>query len=114
MLIDWQDVGIGMPEMDLAYMDLQPFESGRLIPRSELLSYYWHSRSDNIPSPAERTNRQLHADLVLALWLTRPASHAALHPYPEGTYPRMHWDSQFSIVYNRLKSLTKEINEAST
>ena len=110
MLIDWQDVGIGMPEMDLAYMDLQPFESGRLIPRSELLSYYWHSRSDNIPSPAERTNRQLHADLVLALWLIRPASHVATHPYPEGTYPRMHWDSQFGIVYNRLKELAKEIN----
>jgi len=36
-LIDWQDVGVGMPEFDLAYLDLQPFESARLIPRSELL-----------------------------------------------------------------------------
>ena len=113
MLIDWQDVGIGMSEMDLAYIDLQPFDSGRLIPRSELLSYYWYSRAEienSIPSPAERINRQLHADLVMALWLARPASRVALHPYPEGTYPRMHWDSQFGIVYNRLKELAKEIN----
>ncbi|MBC7878772.1 MAG: aminoglycoside phosphotransferase family protein [Anaerolineales bacterium] len=113
VLIDWQDVGIGMPEMDLAYIDLQPFDSGRLIPRSELLSHYWHSRAEieeHIPSPAERTNRQLHADLVMVLWLTRTASRVALHPHPEGTYPRMHWDSQFGIVYNRLKDLAKEIN----
>ncbi len=110
MLIDWQDVGIGMPEMDLAYIDLQPFESARLIPRSELLSYYWHSRPDDIRPVDERNNRQLHADLVMALWLTRPASHVALHPYPEGTYPHMHWDSQFGIVYNRLKELSQEIN----
>jgi Phosphotransferase enzyme family len=113
ILIDWQDVGIGIPEMDLAYIDLQPFESGRFIRRSELLSTYWHSRADheeNIPSPAERTSRQLHADLIMALWLTRPASRVALHPYPEGTYQRMHWDSQFGIVYNRLKELADEIN----
>ena len=109
-LIDWQDVGIGMPEMDLAYIDLQPFHSGRIIPRSELLSYYWHSRPDDISSPEDHMHRQLHADLVMALWLTRPASHMALHPYPEGTYQRVHWDSQFGIVYNRLKELTDEIN----
>lgn len=113
ILIDWQDVGIGMPEMDLAYIDLQPFESGRLIPRSELLAYYWHFRAEregDIPSSKERINRQIHADLVISFWLTRTASRVALHPYPQGTYPRMHWDSQFGIVYNRLKDLAKEIN----
>jgi len=112
-LIDWQDVGIGMAEMDLAYIDLQPFNSGRLIPRPQLLSVYWHFRTDNKAnslSLAERANRQLHADLVMALWLTRPASRVALHPYPAGTYQRMHWDSQFGIVYNRLKELADEIN----
>jgi aminoglycoside phosphotransferase (APT) family kinase protein len=112
-LIDWQDAGIGMPEMDLAYIDLQPFESGRLIPRSELISIYWQHRAeieDEIPTLEERANRQLHADLVMALWLTRPASRVALRPYPEGTYPRMHWDSQFGIVYNRLKELGREIS----
>ena len=45
-LIDWQDVGIGMPEFDLAYLDLQPFESARLIPRSELLDHYWCYRAE--------------------------------------------------------------------
>ena len=45
-LIDWQDVGIGMPEFDLAYLDLQPFESARLIPRSELLDLYWRYRAE--------------------------------------------------------------------
>ena len=113
-LIDWQDVGIGMPEFDLAYIDLQPFESGRLIPRSELLDLYWCYRSEidsDIPSPEERCARQLHADVAMTLWLTAPACRVALHPYPEGTYPHLHWSSQFGIVYNRLKTLMDEISK---
>ena len=111
-LIDWQDVGFGMPEFDLAYIDLQPFESGRLIPRQELLDIYWCYRGEldpELPSPQERHERQLHADAVMTLWLTASASRVALHPYPKGTYPHMHWASQFGIVYNRLKALTQEI-----
>jgi aminoglycoside phosphotransferase (APT) family kinase protein len=111
-LIDWIDVGIGMPEFDLAYMDLQPFESGRCLPRAELLDLYWCSRSQidsDIPSPEERRARQLHADVVMALWLTGSASRVALHPYPEGTYPQLHWASQFGIVYNRLKTLEQKV-----
>ena len=111
-LIDWQDVGVGMPEFDLAYLDLQPFDSARLIPRRELLSSYWHFRAriePEIPSYEERRERQLHADVVTALWLTAPASRVALHPYPEGTYPHMHWASQYRIVYNRLRELGSEI-----
>jgi aminoglycoside phosphotransferase (APT) family kinase protein len=113
-LIDWQDVGIGMPEFDLAYIDLQPFESGRGVPRSDILDLYWCYRSEldvNIPSPEERRLRQLHADLVFTLWLTASASRVALHPYPEGTYPHLHWSSQFGIVYNRLKALVNEISK---
>jgi aminoglycoside phosphotransferase (APT) family kinase protein len=113
MLIDWHDAGVGMPEMDLAYFDLQPFNSGRLLPRTEVLSLYWQLRSEiegDTLSPEARAKRQLHADLVMALWLTRPASRVAVHPYPEGSYARMHWDSHFGIVYNRLKSLAREIN----
>jgi hypothetical protein len=102
-----------MPEFDLAYIDLQPFESGRLIPRSELLDLYWCTRAEidpDIPAPEERRARQLHADVVMALWLTRPASRVAVHPYPEGTYPHMHWSSQYGIVYNRLRALANEIS----
>jgi aminoglycoside phosphotransferase (APT) family kinase protein len=113
VLIDWQDVGVGMPEFDLAYMDLQPFDSARLIPRSDLLSIYWQLRAEidaNVPAPEERRARQLHADVVNTLWLTTPASRVAVHPYPRGTYPQMHWASQYVIVYNRLKSLVDEIN----
>ena len=111
-LIDWQDVGKGLPEFDLAYTDLQPFESGRLVPRQVLLDLYWCYRGEidsNIPAPEERRARQLHADVVTALWLTAPASRVALRPYPEGTYPNMHWASQYGIVYNRLKALVQEI-----
>jgi len=114
VLIDWQDVGVGMPEFDLAYLDLQPFDSARLLPRPELLDIYWHFRAEidspKIPPPEERQARQLHADVVNALWLIGPASRVALHPYPKGTYPHMHWASQHNIVYNRLKSLCCEIN----
>ena len=115
-LIDWQDVGIGMAEFDLAYLDLQPFESARLIPRSELVDLYWHFRAEidsDIPSYEERRARQLHADVVMALWLTAPASRVTLHPYPEGTYPHMHWSSQYGVVFNRLKALAQEINSMS-
>jgi aminoglycoside phosphotransferase (APT) family kinase protein len=111
-LIDWQDVGIGIPEFDLAYMDMQPFDSARLIPRPELLDIYWHYRAEtdsNIPSQKERHNRQLHADVVTALWLVGSACRVTLQPFPEGTYPHMHWSSQYSIVYNRLKELLQEI-----
>jgi aminoglycoside phosphotransferase (APT) family kinase protein len=111
-LIDWQDVGIGMPEFDLAYMDLQPFDSARLIPRSDLLDLYWHLRAEidpNIPTPEERRARQLHADVVTALWLTASAARVTVHPFPIGSYPQIHWSSQYSIVYNRLKSLAEEI-----
>ena len=111
-LIDWQDVGIGMPEFDLAYMDLQPFDSARFIPRADLLDIYWHFRAgidSNIPSTEERRARQLHADIVTTLWLTAPASRVALAPYPAGSYPQIHWASQHGIVYNRLKELAQEI-----
>lgn len=112
-LIDWQDVGIGMPEFDLAYMDLQPFDSARLIPRSDLLDTYWRLRAEidpAIPPPEERRARQLHADVVTALWLTAPAARVTMHPYPMGSYPQIHWASQYGIVYNRLQSLAEEIN----
>ena len=111
-LIDWQDVGIGMPEFDLAYIDLQPFESGRRIPRSDLLDIYWQYRAEiasDIPCAEERRARQLHADIVTVLWSTKVASHVALHPYPKGTYPHMHWISEYSVVYTRMKSLGQEI-----
>ena len=112
-LIDWQDVGVGMPEFDLAYLDLQPFESARLISRSELLGLYWHFRAEidsEIPGADERRARQLHADLVTALWLTAAASRVTLHPFPEGTPQHMHWNSQYGIVYSRLQALVQEIN----
>lgn len=111
-MIDWQDVGTGMPEFDLAYIDLQPFDSARLIPRSDLLDTYWRLRAEidsDIPSPNERRARQLHADAVTALWLTAPAARVTVHPFPTGSYPQIHWSSQYGIVYNRLKSLSEEI-----
>ena len=113
-LIDWQDAGVGMPEFDLAYLDLQPFESARGIPRSQLLTRYWQFRGEmepGIPSPEERRARQLHADLVTALWLIGPAGRVALRPFPRGSYPQMHWASQYGIVYNRLSELEHEISQ---
>jgi aminoglycoside phosphotransferase (APT) family kinase protein len=113
-LIDWQDAGIGLPEFDLAYLDLQPFDSARGIPRAELLERYWHFRAaagDQIPGPEERRARQLHADLLTALWLSAAAARVSVHPFPEGTYPHRHWLSQYGIVYNRLRALGREIDQ---
>jgi len=111
-LIDWQDAGVGLPEFDLAYLDLQPYNSACLIPRSELLAIYWGFRAQiesPLPPPEERRARQLHADLVTALWLTGTASRVALHPFPPGSPEQIHWASQFSIVYNRLQTLSEEV-----
>jgi Phosphotransferase enzyme family len=111
-LIDWQDAGIGMAEMDLAYLDLQPFDSARAIPRADLLDMYWQFRAqggDENPTPGQRAERQLHADLIMALWLIRPGSRVALKPYPPGTYPHMHWNSHFGVIYDRLVELSHEI-----
>ena len=113
ILIDWQDIGVGMPEFDLAYIDLQPFDSACLFPRSDLIDTYWHLRAEvdsDIPSPQERRARQLHADVVTALWLTAPAARVTMLPYPMGSYPQIHWASQYGIVYNRLKSLVDELS----
>ena len=114
-LIDWQDVGLGLPEFDLAYLDLQPFESAQGMPRAELLNLYWRLRQEidpEIPAPALRRLRQLHADVTNALWLIVPANRVARQPYMPGTYPHMHWASQFGVVYNRLRSLGEELTES--
>jgi Ser/Thr protein kinase RdoA (MazF antagonist) len=114
-LIDWQDVGIGMPEFDLAYIDLQPFESAHLVPRRDLLDQYWQYRAELdpvIPGSEERRARQLHADVVTALWLTAAAARVTLHPFPQGSPQNTHWISQYETVYNRLRSLGPEIKNS--
>ena len=99
-------------EFDLAYLDLQPYDSARLIPRSELLNHYWNFRAEigsNVPGEEERKLRQLHADVVTALWLTAAASRVTLHPFAEGTPPHRHWSSHYGTIFDRLKALAQEI-----
>ncbi len=111
-ILDWQDAGWGMAELDLAYLFTQPFDSGRGLERDQALSYYWAERKaleGSIPSPVERRARQRFSDAVLALSLVPVAGRAAAQPYPAGTYPARHWESLFGVLYTRLETLCAEV-----
>lgn len=108
ILVDWEMVGRGVAEMDLAYMFCQPYGSHRAVERSTALEQYWAERErlgDQVPSAAERRARQQYADRVLALWLIPVAQRAAVSPYPVGSAPRAYWDAMFSVLGARLRRL---------
>lgn len=108
VILDWQDATWGVAELDIAYLFNQPFSSARQIDRQAALRYYWAQRQsiDGLKRPIEeRFTIQRLADITMAFTLIYKGHQAALHPYPPGTYPRLHWDSQFGILYDRLQIL---------
>jgi hypothetical protein len=112
VLVDWEMVGWGLPELDLAYMFTQPFRSAEGLDRARTLASYWDHRralEGTIPSPAERRARQRHADAVLALWLVPVARRVAAHPFPAGSAPSRYWGSMFEVLYQRLRELSRDL-----
>jgi hypothetical protein len=108
VILDWQDATWGVAELDIAYLFNQPFSSARHIDRQAALRYYWTQRQsiDGLKRPIEENFAiQRLADITMAFSLIYKGHQAARHPYPQGTYPRLHWDSQFGILYDRLQTL---------
>lgn len=108
ILIDWEMVGWGLAELDLAYLFMQPFGSAHRVNRAEALDYYWAHRQmlEGRSMPArERAEIQRYADAVLALSLVPVAHRVAAAPFPAGSAPRAYWDAMFGVLHARLKEL---------
>lgn len=109
VLLDWEMLGWGLAEMDLAFMFLQPYGSHRHLQRQAALAAYWQERArlgDATPSLAERQARQQYADTLWALWLIPVAHRMAAAPFPPGSTPRHYWDAMFPVLGERLYTLT--------
>ncbi len=113
-LVDWEMATWGEPEMDLAYLFLQPYGSARRIDRSAALAHYWAVRASlqgSIPDPATRSERQTHADRVMALALVRVAHRVARSPFPAGSAQEAYWASMFRVLEAKLRDLIAAIQE---
>ena len=108
-LVDWEMAGWGLPEMDLAYLFMQPFDNTRQVDRTQMLAAYWAERQrleGGVPPAADRVAVQHHADAVLALWLIPVAYERCRRPFPPGSAPRVYWDRMFAVLGDRLQALT--------
>lgn len=111
VLVDWDMVGSGLAEMDLAFMFLQPYGSHLRLDRQTALAYYWRCRKQldgKIPSESELWERQRYADALWALWLVPVAFRMAESPFPAGSGPRVYWNSMFGVLGERLQELCNE------
>ena len=112
ILVDWDMVGFGLAEMDLAYMFIQPFSSHRQVYRQEALAYYWRRRrrlDGKLPSEIELKARQRYADALWALWLIPVAYRVSSSPFPHNSAPQIYWNSMFGVLGDRLHALSNEI-----
>ena len=103
--MDWEMVGRGLAELDLAFMFLQPFGSHRKLDRAAALAFYWRERErieQPMVSAGERDRRQRYADALWALWLIPVAHKMAHYPFPPASPPRIYWESMFAVLADRL------------
>ncbi len=108
LLVDWEMVGTGPAELDLAYMFMQPFDNTRAVARQAALAWYWEQRrllSGDSPPATGRAQAQQLADAVLALWLIPVAQQRLLTPFPPGSAPRRYWDAMSWVLERRLREL---------
>lgn len=109
VLLDWEMVGSGMAELDLAYLFCQPFGAERDLERASVLEQYWQAWEEAAgsrpPPPDERARRQRHADALLALWLL-PVAHARAFPTAPLSGPtQRYWTQMFMVLGRRLEAL---------
>jgi aminoglycoside phosphotransferase (APT) family kinase protein len=111
ILVDWDMASIGLAEMDLAFMFIQPYGSHRRLDRQAALAHYWRRRQEldgRRRSKAELKARQWYADALWALWLVPVAFRMAESPFPPGSSPRLYWDAMFGVLGRRLQKLSHE------
>jgi thiamine kinase-like enzyme len=110
ILLDWEMVSFGLPEMDLAFMFIQPFRAHRLLDKTKILDIYWEtclSLGGKIPSQDERETRQFYADAVWGLWLIPVAHKMTIHPYPPDSSVADYWKSMMGVLYEHLARLSR-------
>lgn len=108
VLIDWDMAGVGLPELDLAFMFLQPFDSAADLDREQVLADYWRERGrldGAVPSPEEASIRQRYADVLWGLYLIRVAHKSVFDPFPAGTPANRYWDSMRAVLHKWLAGL---------
>jgi len=112
LIVDWEMLGWGLAQMDLAFMFLQPFRSHQSLDRDAALNYYWAQRQKlegRQQTAVARQAIQRYADALWALWLVPVAYRMALSPYPAGSGPRIYWDSMFGVLEERLQQLCRHV-----
>lgn len=108
LLIDWEMAGRGLPELDLAYLFMQPYDNARAVDRAALLATYYDERDrlgDGRPDRASQQERQRYADRVLALWFVPVAHDRVLRPFPPGSEPHRYWHHMLPVLERRLSEL---------
>jgi aminoglycoside phosphotransferase (APT) family kinase protein len=111
ILVDWDMASIGLAEMDLAIMFIQPFGAHLGLDREAALAHYWRRRQEldgRRRSEAELKARQWYADALWTLWLIPVAFRMAESPFPAGSSPRIYWESMFGVLGRRLQLLSHE------
>ena len=112
ILLDWEMASYGLPEMDLAFMFIQPFRAHRFLDKARVLDAYWaarHAREGNIPPCNARKIRQFYADAVWGLWLVPVAHKMAAHPFPPGSAVAVYWETMFGVLFVHLQRLSQDI-----
>lgn len=112
VLVDWEMAGIGLPEMDLAFMFTQPYRSHAGLDRQKALEYYWEQRlalEGTIPPLQTRRVRQFYADAVWVLWLIPVAYRMARDPHSKGQAPYRYWTSFLAVLNEKLQALCGQL-----
>ena len=108
MIVDWEMAGWGLPEIDLAYLFIQPFQTMREVDVAAAMHTYWSYRQQlegTIPPAAERHARLQHAHALFRLSLLEVAYQRAQNPLPPGSFADLYWQAMFPLLYTRLQEL---------
>jgi hypothetical protein len=111
ILLDWEMAGWGLPEMDLAFMFLQPFRSAASLDRASVLEAYWRERYNlegHVPPRNARRARQFFADALWGLYLIPVAHRSIQQPFPAGSPPHQYWQLMRGVLFEWLERLGRE------
>jgi hypothetical protein len=108
VLVDWEMVGWGPAEVDLAYLFLEPYQGARELQAVKVWDVYWqerHKLEGSIPARELRQDIQRQAEVMLALSLIQVARSVARSPYPINSRPGAYWRVMHETLPSRLRAL---------
>jgi hypothetical protein len=107
-LLDWEMIGAGAAEFDLAFMFMLPYRSTRMIDRQAALDEYWAVRyalDGTCKSRDERDAVQWYADAAWSLYLLGVAHRVAQKPFAQDSAPAHYWAHMHAIVHEQFVTL---------